>query len=150
MKGIDNWFALEKIFGEDITLSDSMIENSTLDAIGGRMSLDIIVSREVKNPPVKWETWEKVYLKIDFFCVKEAHSYVNNGPFEIGVFEISEKGNRYEYELNIQGKKNDRISCVFAGGRIQNIKPLVYNSKFNRYEVTGYAETVMIHFDGDE
>jgi hypothetical protein len=29
-----------------------------------------------------------------------------------------------EYELNIQGKENDKISCIFAMGRIQNIKPL--------------------------
>lgn len=134
VKGIENWFALEKIFGEDITLSDSVIENSILDAIAGRMSLDIVVSHAVKNPPIKWKEWEKVYLKINFFCIKEAQSFVNNGPFEIGVFAISEKGNRYE--LNIQGKKNDRIECMFAVGRIQNIKPLVYNPQTNRYEVS--------------
>lgn len=133
MKGIENWFALQKIFGEDITLADSMIENSILDAIAGKMSLDIVVSHEVKNPPIKWKEWEKVYLKIDFFCIKEAQSFVNNGQFEIGVFTISEKENRYE--LNIQGKKNDRIGCMFAVGRIQNIKPLVCNPKTNRYEV---------------
>lgn len=133
MKGIENWFALEKIFGEDITLTDSMIENSILDAIAGKMSLDIIVGHKVKNPPAKWKKWEKVYLKIDFFCVKEAQTFVNNGPFEMEIFEIREKGNRYE--LNVQGKKNDRISCIFAAGRIQNIKPLVFNSKTNRYEV---------------
>jgi hypothetical protein len=39
-----------------------------------------------------------------------------------------------EYELNIQGKENDKISCIFAMGRIQNIKPLVCNSKTNMYE----------------
>lgn len=59
MKGIENWFALEKIFGEDITLSSSMIENSILDAIAGKMSLDIVVSHEVKNPPIKWKEWKK-------------------------------------------------------------------------------------------
>ena len=133
MKGIENWFALQKIFGEDITLADSMIENSILDAIAGKMSLDIVVSHEVKNPPIKWEEWEKVYLKIDFFCIKEAQLFVNNGPFEIDVFTVSEKENRYE--LNIQGKQNDRIGCMFAVGRIQNIKPLVCNPKTNRYKV---------------
>jgi hypothetical protein len=39
-----------------------------------------------------------------------------------------------EYELNIQGKENDKISCIFAMGRIKNIKPLVRNSKTNMYE----------------
>lgn len=133
MKGIENWFVLEKIFGENIVLTDSTIENSILDVIAGRMSLDIIVGCEVKSPPAKWKNWEKVYLKIDFFCIKEAQSFVNNGSFDIEAFVIGEKENRYE--LNIQGKKNDRISCVFAVGRIQNIRPLVYNLRTNRYEV---------------
>jgi hypothetical protein len=48
-------------------MTDSIIENSILDAIGGKMSLEIIFNSEVKNPPVKWKTWEKIYLKIDFF-----------------------------------------------------------------------------------
>lgn len=133
MKGIENWFALEKIFGDDITMTDSIIENSILDAIGGKMSLEIIFNCEVKNPPVKWKKWEKIYLKIDFFCVRETQSFINNGPFEIGTFTISEMENKYE--LNIQGKKNDKISCIFAVGKIQNIKPLVRNSKTNMYEV---------------
>ncbi|MCM1539589.1 MAG: immunity 50 family protein [bacterium] len=135
MKGIENWFALEKIFGEDVTLSDSIIENAILDAIGGKMSLEMIVDCEVKNPPSKWTAWEKVYLKIDFFCIRVAQSAVNNGPFEINVFTISETGDGYE--LNIESKENDKINCVFAAGRIQNIKPFVYNPKTNRYEVNG-------------
>jgi hypothetical protein len=123
---------LEIIFGEDITMTDSIIENSILDAIGGKMSLEIIFNSEVKNPPAKWKTWEKIYLKIDFFCVRETQTFINNGPFEISTLTISEMEN--EYELNIQGKENDKISCIFAMGRIQNIKPLVRNSKTNMYE----------------
>jgi hypothetical protein len=68
-----------------------------------------------------------------FFCVRETQTFINNGPFEIGTLTISEMEN--EYELNIQGKKDDKISCIFAMGRIQNIKPLVHNSKTNTYEV---------------
>lgn len=74
MKGIENWFALEKIFGEDVTLSDSIIENAILDAIGGKMSLEMIVDCEVKSPPSKWTAWEKVYLKIDFLHKRGAVS----------------------------------------------------------------------------
>jgi hypothetical protein len=55
MKGIENWFALGKKFGEDITMTDSIIENAILDAIGGKLSLEIIFNSEVKNPPAKWK-----------------------------------------------------------------------------------------------
>lgn len=134
MKGIENWFAVERIFGENITLYHAVIKNSIYNLLDGSVTMDIFLSCEVKNPPAKWKKWDKVYLKVNFFCVSEAYFVLRKTSFTIADFTINEEG-EHRYRLNMQSEANDKLSFLFGLGRIQNIKPLIYNQKYDRYEV---------------
>ena len=137
MKGIDNWFAIENIFGDNITFSNATIKNAKYDLLSGTITIDIILDCEVKNPPAKWGKWDKVYIKVDFFCVSEAQFTLKKTLFKIVDFTICEES-EYMYRLNMQSEVNDKLNFLFGLGRIQNIKPLVYNSKYDRYEVNPF------------
>ena len=126
MIGIDNWFVLNNIFGDDFSLSNSILDVVNFSAIGGRLSLDIIVNCKVENPPRKWEKWDRVYVKLDFFGVKEALFIVNYMKFEISSFMIEEVEEN-QYRLDIQSVKKDKINCLFGGASVQNVKPLFNN-----------------------
>lgn len=130
---MENWFVLTNIYGDDFEFENSEVEYSRSEIMASRMSLDIIVSKEVKYPPNKWKKWEKVYVKIDFFGVKEIFSKVDRVPFIISKISVTYEQNLYE--INIQSKNNDFIKCKFMLSRIQNVKPLVYNEKNKKFEI---------------
>ena len=131
--GIENGFILTNIFGDDFNSVNSEVEYSRSEIMAGRMSLDIIVNQNVKYPPNKWKEWEKVYVKIDFWGIKEISSKVYRLPFIISKISVVYKQNLYE--ISIQSKNNDFIKCKFILSRIQNVKPLAYNEKNKKFEI---------------
>lgn len=70
MNGIENWFVLTNIFGNDFSFIESKVEYLRNEIFAGRISLDFIINCNVKNPPSKWSKWDNVYVKIDFFWSK--------------------------------------------------------------------------------
>ncbi len=140
MECFDNWFAAENIFGKDVTLIGSQIENIRYQYFG-RCYMDLHYSGAVLNPPAKWSgyAWEKVYLRL-YFDVKELHIKIDQ-PDSFFIRECT--------VTKIPGEipALDRFRCRFAGGNgdfielessaalIQNIKPLVYSEKAEGYIV---------------
>ena len=69
--------------------------------------------------------------------MSEAQFTLKKTLFKIVDFTICEES-EYMYRLNMQSEVNDKLNFLFGLGRIQNIKPLVYNSKYDRYEVNPF------------
>lgn len=134
MNGIENWFVLTDIFGDDFSFVNSQIECINSQPFAGNVWFDIIVGNEVKKPPKKWNKWEKVHLCINFFTANETYfNIINSNKFIIKHCDVTNKEDRYN--VTIEGVNGDVVKLDFWSARIQNIKPLVYNTKYNRYEV---------------
>ena len=78
MKGFDNWFVVENIFGCEFCFSNAEIMNVVANGLRGELVLELQVNDLVKTHPKKWKKWDLVYIKICFFGVKEISMFVNH------------------------------------------------------------------------
>lgn len=134
MIGFDNWFAVENIFGHEFCFSNAEIVNVLAKGLSGELVIELQVHDTVKKPPEKWKKWDLVYIKICFFGVKEISMNVNHEHIFIKEFLVREAETECEYELDLQCGEN-YIKCNYAIARIQNIKPLVFDSDLQYYAV---------------
>lgn len=54
MNGVENWFVLTDIFGDDFTFENTEVECINCSSFVSDVQFDIVISKEVKNPPKKW------------------------------------------------------------------------------------------------
>ncbi len=132
MNGIVNWNVLSNIFGNDFEFTDALIDYIRAEPLGGDISIDLVMSKKVINPPAKWKKWDKVYVKIDFSFVKRLKWKVENKQFIIQMFSIEKQ--QQSFFAEIRDANCNVIEFDFQAARVQNIKPLIYNEKYNRYE----------------
>ncbi|MDE7121705.1 MAG: hypothetical protein K2O42_06045 [Oscillospiraceae bacterium] len=133
MDGIVNWFVLSNIFGSDFQFINATIEYVRSEPLSGDIYLEFVVSNKVINPPSKWKQWDKVYVKIDFSFVRKLCYRIENTQFVIQTFSIRTKQQAFCMEIT-DGNQNI-IEFEFEAARVQNVKPLVYNEEYGRYEV---------------
>lgn len=136
MEGFDNWFVIQKIYGEDFTFLNAEIMNAKADGLCGTLELELQVSDIVKCPPKRWKKWDKTYITIEFFCVKSiTMSIINGEHLVISSFSTKRINNNYNYILEI-ACGDDVIICHYDVARIQKITPLIWNEEFRSYEVS--------------
>lgn len=129
MNGIDNWFILNNIFGNNFSLIGTWIDNIRSTPLDGRLTIDFITENEVINPSPRWKKWDKIYITLDVFGVCEIHTKITDENFIVTDFSIKQCNERYI--LDIYGKNNSFIKAEFAaGGLIQNVKPIITDSDF--------------------
>lgn len=126
MIGFDNWFTIEKIFGEKFCFYDAEIMNVVANGLAGELVLEVQVSDLVKTPPPKWEKWDLVYIRICFFGVKEISMFANHNHIHIKEFLVKKGEKDFQYQLEVLCGEN-YINCNYAIARIQSIKPLVWD-----------------------
>ena len=134
MKGFDNWFVVENIFGCEFCFSNAEIMNVVANGLRGELVLELQVNDLVKTHPKKWKKWDLVYIKNCFFGVKEISMFVNHEHICIKEFLVEKLEKDFEYELKVLCNQN-YINCTYAIARIQNIKPLVWDDNFQYYIV---------------
>ncbi len=133
MNGIVNWCVLTNIFGNDFNFMEASIEYIRSEPLNGSIYIDFVVNSKVINPPKRWKHWDKVYVKIDFAFVKKLYLQIESKKFNIQKFSIQQC--QQEFGVEIRDSSFNVIEFNFGAARIQNVKPLIYNEKYKRYEV---------------
>ncbi|MDE6777710.1 MAG: hypothetical protein K2J25_07170, partial [Oscillospiraceae bacterium] len=133
MHGIVNWFVLSNIFGNDFQFTNALIEYVRSEPLSGDISMEFVISNKVINPPAKWKQWDKVYVKIDFSFVRKLYYRIKNKQFMIQTFAI--RTQEQAFCMEIRDRNCNIIEFEFEAARIQNVKPLIYNEEYGRYEV---------------
>ncbi|MDE5738046.1 MAG: hypothetical protein K2H93_06765 [Oscillospiraceae bacterium] len=133
MHGIVNWFVLSNIFGNDFQFTNALIEYVRSEPLSGDISMEFVISNKVINPPAKWKQWDKVYVKIDFSFVRKLYYRIKNKQFMIQTFAI--RTQEQAFCMEIRDRNCNIIEFEFEAACIQNVKPLIYNEEYGRYEV---------------
>lgn len=132
MNGIVNWNVLTNIFGNDFNFTDASIEYIRSEPLGGSVYIDFVVNSKVVNPPTRWKYWDKIYVKIDFAFVKKLYWQMESKEFNIRMFSIQQ--HQQAFGIEIRDSNFNVIEFNFEAARVQNVKPLIYNEKYDRYE----------------
>ena len=133
MNGIINWNVLTNIFGDDFNFTDASIKYIKSEPLDGTVYIDFVVNSKVINPPKRWKHWDKIYVKIYFDCVKRLYWQIESNEFNIRIFSIQQ--HKQDFCIEIKDSNFNVIEFDFAVSRVQNVKPLIYNEKYDRYEV---------------
>ena len=135
MIGFDNWFVVDKIFGNEFCFSNAEIMNVVADGLRGELVLELQVDDIVKKHPEGWGRWDLVYIKICFFGMKEVSMFVNREHIRIKDFLVEKSERDFEYKLQVLSDEN-YINCSYSIARIQNVKPLVWDNNLQYYTVS--------------
>lgn len=133
MRGIENWFVLSEIFGDDFQFMGAEIEQIIDEPLGGTLSIGFIIDDPVLNPPKKWEHWDKVYVRLYFAFIRRLRWQMEGRkPFLVQSMTVRQED---ALCMELRDASGNLLEFEFEAARIQNVKPMVYNEEFGRYEV---------------
>lgn len=142
MKGFDNPFVIENVFGNELSFTGEQIYALKTDAFGSCVEIQWYISQKPVSPPDKWGNFDKVLLRIDFWGVREIHTVFRPGfnpefkAFIVGKYEVSELDGG-AYKLMIESVEGHRIEFDYEIARVQNVKPMVKSPDGEGYVVAG-------------
>ena len=124
--GIDNYFILEKMFGQVDLFSEAELNMLNIFWRDSRVNLEIKTAHKVLNRPKRWNAPKiyddgncYIYITLQGVHLFESNIRTPTGvPFKIISGKILEKGRENLIELFFE--MGEFFKCTYTVGRIQN------------------------------